>query len=367
MNSAKAIIKGESKKKEKKTVKGPDPKKNIILAGIIIVVAALICILIGVEQLSRKTVLTVDKQKLYFDEMMYYVYQTEVDSSYMDQLYQQLNGTSYYDMTAEDGTSNQETIKADIQAAMIEDQILYDQAQKAGYSLTEEERAKAAEEGAGIMSQLTSKQKTATKITKKNLGKLLERIALADRYKQDLIDGFDIDDEAIKAGVDAEAFRQYDVEYYFAATQTAGEDGTQTQLGEEEKKALLEEMNTLHEKASKAEDFKTLIAEGEETKITFQEKGFKAGDGTFEEDLQEQLIAMENNGLTDVMERADGYYFFKMVNNNSTEAYDAEVSSQIEEKENEAYSEKYMELFNQYTVMVKESIWNNLKIGQLLS
>lgn len=366
MNSAKAIIKGNVGKPVKKTKKEKNPNTMKIVIGMIIAVTVVICVLIGMEQLQRKVALKVGETKLYYDDMMYYAYQAEMQGSYMAQLYQQLNGGDYWNMTNEDGSTNQEMVKNQFQQQMIQDQIMYDQAVKAGYTIEAEEKSAAAEEAKTFISSLSSGMKTQTRITQKHLTALLERIKIAARYKQDLIDGFPIDDEGIKAGFAFEDYRQYDVEYYFASKKVTAEDGTATDLDDAAKQELLTKITALGEKAKTAPDFTKMLEEGE-TAVTFNEKGFVAEDGTFEADLEKELIAMNNNDITGILDREDGYYFFKMVNNNSTETFDGEVEKAITEAETTSFDEAYQALFGQYEVSVASKIWDQLVMGKLIS
>ena len=63
---------------------------------------------------------------------------------------------------------------------------------------------------------------------------------LANRYEQDIIDTFDIDEEAIKAEFDYEEYRQYDIEYLNISTVVYDEEkGSNVPVSEDDKKLLL--------------------------------------------------------------------------------------------------------------------------------
>src|SRR5690606_24719936 len=107
-------------------------------------------------------------------------------------------------------------------------------------------------------------------------------------------------------------------------------------------KLALDRITNIREKALVTEDWSTLLPEDEKDLI-YRESNFIPSDNYFSEDLKSTLLSMENGDITDVVEEDDGYYVFRMVNNNSSETYEKTVEDAIKEKEEEAFSKEYNE------------------------
>ena len=193
----------------------PDRNRgNKIFIAVAAVAAMVIIAIVCVEQLSRKLAAKVGEEKVYQDEMMYYVQQEEQQASMMDGIYKQIYGTSYWEYQTEDGVSGRERTQTSIEEQMVMDEILFQEAKAAKMSLTEEENASAKEEAKTAFDTVSSSVRSKYGITLEKYENICKKRALADKYKKELIAGFDIDKEAIKAGVDYETYRQYDVLYY---------------------------------------------------------------------------------------------------------------------------------------------------------
>lgn len=370
MNKAKTILKAPKENKKKKVQKDYHSRKTPILVGALVFLVVVICLVVGVEQLQRKVILKVNDSKVYYDDAMFYVYTTENQFTYLDQLYQQFNSGSYWDGVNDEGVSNRVLVKENVLASMIQTEILYDQAVKAGYTVTKEDTAKAEELTRGCWDQLNTKQKTKSRMTYKNILKLTEKMQVMQRYKQDLIDGFDIDDEAIKAEFKFEDYRQYDIQYYFASTKTKDAEGNEADASADEKQALKTEMEALLAKARTAEDFTKLLPEeaddADKSSIEYKSAGFVVGDEQFTEALEKEFVKMNNDEISAVLEGEDGYYFVKMINNNSTAKYDETVKDAISDAENSRFDEEYDKLYGEYKIKLNQSLWDFVTMGKLI-
>lgn len=340
---------------------------SIILGAVAAVLLVAAIAIVSYEQLKRDVVVEVDGAKLYSEDMMYFVLSTESMMAQTDQMYQSLTGSSYWAQTDENGVSNQVTGRESIKNQMVSTLILCDQAKKAGYQLTEEEKKTALDNVDSVYNMLLSPaQIKQAEFTKKQLTAVNEKIILSSRYRKDWIDTFDIDDAALKAGISYDENRQYDVQYYFVPTTEAQEDGTSKPMSAADKKAVYDEINDLYTNAKTAADFTKLITDQDKSKVTYQAKSFVAGDKQFEEDLEKQLKAMNNNDITSILDRNDGYYFFKMINNNSSETYDKAVEAAITAKEEEVFTEKYDEIYPQYKVTVVQKLLDSVVLGNFI-
>ncbi len=367
MNSAKKTLKEQGikpKKDPKKEGVKPSGLRTKIIVGVTTAIIVILSILIGYEQLHRPLIVKVGDSKVYLDEMMYSIFSSEAQGSYYSQLLG--DAESYWNMDAGDGKTMRDAAKQEVLDNTIKNEVLYQEAEKAGYKITDEDRKGTATQVESLMGSLTEDQKAKTEFTDASLTEVLNRMAVANRYRKDLIDGFDIDDEAIKAGVDYDEYRQYDVQVYRIATTKTDDKGASTPMSDAEKKEAYNKIETLYETAKTADDFTKLIAEDDkENPISFiADSNFTtSGDWTYGDDAKEQVMKLENDKMSGIIEAEGSYIFVKMVNNNSSESYDQAVKSAITEQETAKFDEEYNKIIKNYNVKVYNNEWNKIKFG----
>ncbi len=393
MNSAKRVsnqtIKNNNKKDDVKKNDGVASKKGTVIISSCVAVLVLIIAMVCWEQLHPKLVLKVNGEKVYLKDIMYDIYVTESTGAYMDTLYQQNYGSSYWAIENEDGTTNAELLKDNTIEAVSQKYMLYNEAINNGYTLTEEETSAASTDATEAYDQLSADVKNKTGLTKDSLVKYYEMQTLADRYKQDWIDSFDIDDASLIADINKDDFRQYDIQYYYIPYTSTDANGEETTISDDEKAAFVSELEDSYKDIAGLEDFSTYIstetassAEGAEatatpapgpkapegTNIKYSTKSFiETDEDVFGEDLLDEIKAMDNDEITSgVVADDNGCYIIKMVNNNSSERYDSECETAITDEENRVYAEKIDELeVESYLIEINDKEWNKIKFGSV--
>jgi len=356
-------------KKEKKKDRLIEPKslRNISKPWLISF-GVLVIILIGAmlfDQLYEKTILTVDGKKYKVSDLAYYFYNVESQYDYYDQIFGG-NG-SYWDMVfdEETGETVRDNAKQEAVDSSLYNEILYKEAVAAGYSLTDEEKNNISSQVDSLLKNtLSSSVKTRNKFTKSSLTDVLGKVALVSRYRQDKIDSFTIDDEAIKAGVNYDDYRQYDIETLFIPTTTTDEESKTVPVSEEEKAAAYDKLKSYYEKAKTTEDWSKLLPEDEED-VTYADTNFLESGTTYSEDMEKMMMAMNNGDVSDIYEAEDGYYIVRMVNNNSSEAYDNEVKSKITAEEDKQFEEFYNEVKEKHEYSTNEKALASMKMGNI--
>lgn len=387
----------DSKNLKKMEKDAPTNLKVIIMSAIGIVLVIALVVVMALENFAPKTIMTINKDKITMSDAIYYLYTAEAQGNYMDSLYSQIYGQSYWDMQDDSGATYRETAKNQAEQAIEQYTILYKEAVKAGYKVTDEDKKSAAKDVKQIRKNLTFEQKNKPGLTKGALTKALERKYCADRYKQDVIDGFDIDDQKIRDGVKKADFRQYDVQYYSIPTTTTDKDGKQVDVSKDKIAEYKAELQELADRA-KTEDFDSLTpnaiemskeanssssdetADTEESPEASQDADaktytsqftangkFVAGDGTFTTGVEKVLKKMNNDEVSDVIVGDGNLYLVKMVNNNDDEAYETEVKNQITTEENKQFDEWYQKIVKDYSIEVNAKVWDEIVIGQVVA
>ena len=375
MNNAKKLMKNQgvvTKKKSKKEVKQMK-YKYMIISGAVLVLLIIAGILF--EQFKPKLMMTINNEKLYRKDLMYDIYTAEMQGSQMDSIYKQINGTGYWDMRvnqndSSDTTTYRDQTRKQIQTTAKQREVLCQAAAEANVSLTADEKKKADEQVATVRKNMTDAQKGMSGLDEKTLTNVLEKSALASKYRQQLIDAYDIDDAALRKSVSKTDYRQYKLQTYFVSTKKT-ENNKSVDMTAKEKELLLTQMKDLLKKGQSAKDFTKLVGTDDKSGIKYQEESFIATDKT-KDFLNEANIkavkGMKNNQISAVLTVEGGYAFVKMVNNNSTEAYEEQVKTVISNEETKRFNEQYEdEILPEFDVVINQQQWkaSRLVIGSI--
>jgi foldase protein PrsA len=333
----------------------------------IITAAILVVALVGgllFDQLYESTLFKINNEKYKLSDLAYYFYNVESEYNYYDQMFG--GGGAYWDMSFDDeGTTVREQAKQAAIDTAISSEILYKEAVSADYTLTDEEKETISTNVTTLLdSQLTESVIKRNHFTKKSLTDVLTKTTLGARYRQDKIDAFDIDDEAIKAGINYDEYRQYDIEYLYISTQTTDEEGNTVALSDEEKTAAYDKINAVYESAKTSDDWSTLIADDEE-ELTYQDTNFLESGTTFSEDFEKMMMGMENDAVSEIYEDETGYYIVRMKDNDSSESYDTAVENAITTEENKQFNALYEEIKAKYDIEKNEKAIKGLNMGSL--
>ena len=351
--------------------------KNKILAILGIVAVLVLCAGVCYMQLRPRPVLTVStvdengtekKNTVYMKEAVYSIYQVENQYNQYSSIYQQMYGKTYWEMEDVDGKGRNgaSAAKKQVMDSLKQREILYMEAQKRGYSLTDEEIKKTEENVATTVKNFTDAQKQMDGLDEKTLKSEFKKNALVEKFRQILIKESGIDEEALKATVNKDDYRQYTLQYYMVSNQDTSGEETQ-EVSPEQKQTNLSNMQALQEKAKTAEDFTKLLDEKDTTGIQYQTENLvkkDLNDSTFlTKKLRKQITKMKNDEISDIIEGEDGYYLVKMVNNDDSEAYDNQCNSVIEEEETKQFNAKYAEFAVNYVTEVQSYWKGRVKLG----
>lgn len=357
---------------------GGSNKKPIILGAICVVIVLIVCIGVGVQQLQPQRVVTIKGAHLTMDDMMYPIYEQESMYLPMDETYQYIYGSSVWeipyqgtDTSVASGTNNSDGIKQEVLNSETQYEVLYQEAEKAGYKLTDEEQKDAEKQADEALKGLTGTQKLQLAISKKKLTKRFGKRILADRYKADKQEELnkEVDEAAAIADISKTDLRQYDIDYYYVPLTSTDNEGNNKEISKSDKSELAQEIKALAKKAATAKDFTTLIEDEEKSDIKYNTGNFteKSGWTFVSEDNLKKIKALKNNEISEVFldEKAGYYVFVKMLNNNSNESYENECQSAIKTKQDEKYQEWYSKLEGEYDVKVNADIWDDVTIGSV--
>lgn len=342
----------------KKDVKQPNKKLWVIIGSVlsVILVAALLF-----DQLYKRPIITLEGEKYYLEDLGYYFFEVESQYDSMTSLF----GANYWDMSFDGSSTVRDMALEEAVNNSLTNEVLYLEAISEGYSITDEDKTDAAENLKTLTeSYLTAEVKEKAGFTDEYLTEQSEKVALLNRFREDKIASFGIDAEALRATVNYDEFRQYDIETVFISTQSTDAEGNAVDKTAEEKDAALEKIKLLHETGKTTEDWSTLVPEGDE-ELTYAERSFIESNSTFSEDYTKIVLALENGGITDVYEEEAGYYFVRMVNNDSNVSYENEVETVITTEENNKFNEYIKTATEKYDYKIHNGGLRPLSMGNI--
>jgi len=364
VNSGKKAINGKIKSNKKTSSYIPaGGLGKRIGAGLIILLVLAIVGIVAWEGLAPKYLMSVDGDKLSKQDMMYDIYQAEGIGSQMAGLYSQLGyAQDYWNMDNGDGTTTQDTLKGQTVDNYLYNRIIYTEAVAKGYEATDDEKTEAAKTAAQEIKDLTAKKASKLGLTKDLLTeKAMEELVVA-RYKTDTVESLDINDDEIKAGVEYDTYRGYSVQYFFAPTTTTNDAG-ETQAVED-KTSVYSELETVLDKAKDSDDWSTVVdSKDEDAVVSYKTSILTADDETFSKDIMKNIVAMQNGDVSEIVEAEDGYYVFRMVNNDDSSKYDTAVTDAITEAEDTAFNSVYEDLYAKYSIKVYDKNWSDITFG----
>lgn len=332
----------------------------------IAVAAVLIVALIGgllFDEFYEPTILKVDGKKYQMSDLSYYFYAVENQYEYYDQLFG--GGGAYWDMN-NTGKTVRDTAKDEAVQTALSTEVLYNQAISEGYSLTGDEIATINTNVDSMYStQIPAAVIKKNHYTKAYIKNFVSKTTLVDRYRKDKIATLNIDKDSIKASVNYEDFRQYDIQYLFISTKTTDENGNSVAMSAEDKNAAFDKIKGVYESAKTTEDWSTLVP-SDETQLTYQDTNFIKTSTSYSDSLKTKMMAMENGTISDIIDDENGYYIVRMVNNDDKQSYDTEVQNEITKAEDEAFNTYYKnQVLPKHNYTINDKALKSYKMGTI--
>lgn len=387
MNGAKKILKNQGIKTKTRSARTEVTfleKNRVLLIIGVLVMAALVAIVCYINLRPREILIVEGKNKdgsttastIYLKEAMYDIYTSEQQYNSMAGLYEQIYGSSFW--TAENvdnkGNNGAQAVKKEIMQNMKQREILYMDAQKNGMSLSDEEKSKVEEDLKTFRKGLSDKQKEMYGLDEDTVRTVLEKKALADKYKNKIITDLAIDENAVKASVSKTDYRQYDLQYYTYAKVIEDNEGNSSKKNDKDLKEAKKNMEALQKKAAGAKDFtKGLITdtdnnnEDDKTGISYSTEELLGSDKEFASDkVLKAIKKMKNGEVSGVLEDDKAYYIVRMENNNNPKAYQDQCTQAVENEKQTQFDTKYKnDIKSNYTAKAQSYWTGRVNIGYL--
>ena len=311
---------------------------------------------------ANTLVATVGDEKIYMDEVMFYIFNVEATGSYYDMSYQQYYGTSYWDIETE-GQTMRDRSKQYVMDTVIMTEILYEKALAEGFTVTEEEKAANQTKVDQLLATVTEDQLKLTGFTNDLLLKTYEKITIGDKYYAKVADTLDVNEQEITATIKKEDYKQYNTEFLFVPTTKFDETQSLVEFSEEEKLASKKSIDTILEQVKAGTDFATIVEK--DPTIVSSTRNFVLGDNSSEKNYQDAAVALAKGAFTtEPILTEYGYYIIRLLDNEGTDSYDSAVQEAIITAQTEAFKKEFEIMKKDYTITINEKTWDPIIMGK---
>lgn len=143
---------------------------------------------------TNTVVVTIDEEQINLDEVLYHLTLSRMQG----QLYASfMNDTDYMNRDYGDGRTIGEVMKQEAMDNAIRYELLYQQAIKEGYELTDEEIISSKDKAENILITIPEEDMKNTGLSQDKIVLIQEKIALATRYYQTAYEGVDLTDKEV--------------------------------------------------------------------------------------------------------------------------------------------------------------------------
>lgn len=171
---------------------------------------------------------------------------------------------------------------------------------------------------------------------------------------------------AIQADVDTEVSdeeaAQKRMDYVFFSYKEKDDDGNQTDVSDEKKEELKNKAQTISDGLKAGGDF-TELAQAAETEVS--NRTFDSETTLPDEDLIKAADALEEGGVTDVIESENGCYVAKVTSLLDRDATDSKKQSIVQERKSELYQETCDRWREEADITVDKKVWKKISFQKV--
>lgn len=299
--------------------------------------------------------------------MLYLVWQSESENAYYSKDYQKQYKTSYWDSEMVEGTTVRESLKEQLYDEIVRKALLYQKAVEDGYTLTKEEETACETKASEEWNAMSGEERKIMGVTKERLNGFTREKSLVEKYFSGMLQTYQVDEEAIKASIKPEEYKEIDIQTIGFSKFAYDEDGVGTKKSKEEDEMGLESLKELEQKAKTTEDFNLLLEEDSDLLET-EEISIIPGKTACDKAIEQAAQKLKPGEASDVIETESGYYIVKVISNSesdgtvSSEAYKEEVAEEVKQAKYKQFDE-YFETVKQDADIQTTGEWDDIIVG----
>lgn len=309
--------------------------------------------LTGCSSLNENAVVaTVDGDEITADVANFYARYTQAQyETYMAQYL----GEDMWSNEGESGETYETSVKESILESLENMYLLEDHMEEYEITVSDEEKQKIADAAAEFVEANDEADAKKVSGSQETVERALTLITIQHKVADAIMDTADTE-------VSDEEAAQKKMQYVKFSFTTTDDDGNSVDLTDEEKETLKQEAEDFAEGVKDAKDFSEYATENS---LEAQEATFDAESTSYDTALIEAADALEEGGVTGLVEGTDGYYVAKV-----TSLFDEEATSQKKEEIiSQRQSEKYNEVLDGWRedaeITVDEKVWAKIDFNEL--
>lgn len=316
-------------------------------------------LLSGCSIKDHTPILTINDKKLYQKDFIYDIYLVETEGERMENYIQDTLDVSYWDYE-QNGSSMRELAKDSVLSRVVLYEILSDQANQNGISLSQQELSQNQEAISQIMQTVSEEDIKRLGITREIISDSYNKIALGDKYYKELLNGFYVNEDVIHARLNPEDYREYKTECLFLPY-TTGEDNKAIFLSNGKSASLKPILSEVLFSSEQGVEFAELL--NEDIGFVYMTRDFIYGDSSCEKEYQEAAMQLKNGAYSNLILTEQGYYIIHMLDNHSTQKYEMAVEEAIREEKEKQFEIYYDSLKENYNININFPVWTKIQIG----
>lgn len=310
---------------------------------------------------SSVEVFTINDKKIYLDEVLYRVWESENENAYYSKDYKEKYGESYWESEIVEGTTVSASLKQELYDGIVRDTLLYQKAVEEGFSLTEKEKKLYEDEANTEWDAWSKDMKQSIGAKKDLLIRLKEEKGLVEKYFSSVLEKYEVDEDKIKASIQPGDYKEIDIKTIGYSKFLYGDDGTETKKSEEENQMGLERLQEVAEKAKTVEDLNELLSDDSDTLET-EEISIIPGDTACEKEIEDAALSMKPGETSDIIKTELGYYIVRVVDNSSSDAYEEAVHDAIMQAKYNQF-DKYYSTVKKAASIETAKKWEQITVG----
>lgn len=319
---------------------------------------------------DEDTILSVGDYSYKLEDMMYYIYAAEEIGWATYEIYSDFMGDEEYnyweEIDEEENMTGEEILKKEVISDAKKDLVWYQEALKSGITMEEEDKTAAKEDYDSFCEDLTEAQMNTAGMGEELLA-YFEKQQVIEKYKENLLEEAEYDEEAISGKVSKEDTRQYVFEYL--EVPKYNEDDKE--YSKAQMKEYLQALEKIAKKLDEKSDMESMIPDKYKDIFFYSDDSLVESESDYygiykKVDIDKELKKLKNGEVSRIFETEDSYFVARMKDNNSTEYYEETVMDAVETARNKIYDTAYKNAVKEYKIVLNEEKWSDVTLGNLI-
>ena len=292
-----------------------------------------------------------------------YVYLLSAETEYAEivEYYKNYLGVNYWSLEYANGMTVSQMVKSDVFKELLMMNLFYAMAQEKNLRLSADEKNACREDAKNTYALLPVS--AASYLTEDALFQVFEKQRLADRMYSLLLSETEIDEESIIRSVNKDDFKTYEVEYLFRSNTDYSANGKAMMLTPEKEAEVLKAF----ERAAALESLEDTVSLYPDLDLLYANAVFSHEDTQIDRALM-AVVTRLSPGETGRVARTDyGLFLIRLISNEGSAAYDAQVAEKLYQAREAAFSETYNRLFMNAEYEINVSFWDAVTPGMMRS